>query len=124
MIPSFVSNITRLHETGKIRNQEIEANLINMLHKKGINVRHLGRVRYHCTNAPLRFIILNEMVARVVKVDIRGALRNELKNTGLSSVEPYKQVVLRYFNCVLNNVCFIFIVIVRMLDTGERLNIN
>ena len=52
----------------------------------------------------MRDILLNEMISRVVKIDIRRSLRDEMEKTGLSSVEPYKQIVLNQFNYLLEKV--------------------
>jgi hypothetical protein len=42
--------------------------LVVELHRCGINVRHLGRVRFISTSALVRRVVLSECVFRVVKV--------------------------------------------------------
>jgi hypothetical protein len=80
-----------------------EHNLTGLLHKKGIKMRHLGHIRYYAKNDTLKKILMNEMVARVIKIDIKIDMRDQMKKTGISSVEPYKDVVLKYFNMILCN---------------------
>eukprot|EP01125_Pyxidicula_operculata_P017085 TRINITY_DN5945_c0_g1_i2.p1 TRINITY_DN5945_c0_g1~~TRINITY_DN5945_c0_g1_i2.p1 ORF type:complete len:1909 (-),score=399.00 TRINITY_DN5945_c0_g1_i2:471-6197(-) len=76
-------------------------NITVELHTDGINVRHLGLVRYHATSRHLKNATLKEMIARVVKNTIRCALREEMKKLGIPSQEPYIKVVTNFLNLVL-----------------------
>ena len=46
------------------------------LHKAGLNVRHLGRVRAASTDPDVRKLILSACVARVMKQQLCAELRN------------------------------------------------
>ena len=50
--------------------------LIKLVHSYGVNVRKLGVVRSHVQSSPaLCTLILSEMVARVVKIQIKACMR-------------------------------------------------
>jgi hypothetical protein len=53
--------------------------LIGTIHRSGINVRHLGELRSHVTELRMRQLLLSEMTARCLKVMIRAAMRDMMK---------------------------------------------
>ena len=48
------------------------------VHRKGINLRHLGLFRNHLMNTENKMAVLLEMVARVIKIELKEALRTGL----------------------------------------------
>lgn len=68
--------------------------LIEEMHRSGINIRHLGLIRKYCTIALLKDATLIEMVARTVKITLRGKWRNKMKKHPSSEAESYKHVCL------------------------------
>lgn len=75
------------------------AELTEAMHKRGVNVRNLGRVAHEATLNHVREMSVREMLARTVKVLIRD---------GLSFLEKYdehdaKTVVLHYLNEVFTS---------------------
>ena len=49
-------------------------NLVEELHRRGVNCRHIGRVREHTTNLVAKRFMLVEMTARVMKCKVRWNL--------------------------------------------------
>ena len=54
--------------------------LSSMLHSSGVNVRHLFRIFDHLTSKTARAVVLVEMAARVVSLDIRRKFRAVARN--------------------------------------------
>ena len=78
--------------------------LIGTIHRAGINVRHLGKLRRAVDRkaVKMRQILLSEMCARVIKVLIRAAMRERMKEYQLPSVEPFFAVLVDVLN-----LCFV-----------------
>jgi hypothetical protein len=55
--------------------------LVVELHRRGINVRHLGRVRFLSTSPLVRLLILSECTFRVLKNSLRARMRDLLQVT-------------------------------------------
>ena len=74
--------------------------LSNWLHGQGINCRHLGLVLLHSTCIQWKRVLLTEMVARCLKIQIRKALRDRsLKEiSSLLSSLPPRQLVTKILN--------------------------
>jgi hypothetical protein len=68
----------------------------HQLHKEGINVRHLGRVRAATTDARARTVILSSCVARVLKMQLNERMREEMRQLSLPADMPFKAVVCKY----------------------------
>ena len=97
LIPKFAIELAN-------RENEPEIRLTEMLHANGINCRQLGRVR---RSVPSQFakthdFILNEMLARTLTSVLRQLLRLEMQKTQIASQEPYKILVLEFFNSLLS----------------------
>ncbi|KAL6049131.1 Histidine kinase A, variant 2 [Balamuthia mandrillaris] len=71
--------------------------LIEDLHRTGINIRHLGRVRSHVMDEELRRLILGEMISRFLKNDLKARMRQIQSSEEI----PYRRLVINFFN-----VCF------------------
>ncbi|KYQ96645.1 hypothetical protein DLAC_03928 [Tieghemostelium lacteum] len=69
-------------------------------HKYGINLRHLGRLRHLIDNSDLRKLILNEMVARVLKNKIKEDLRINMAGNYIGSEESAINSVTEFLNMI------------------------
>eukprot|EP01126_Amoeba_proteus_P046132 TRINITY_DN5198_c0_g1_i5.p1 TRINITY_DN5198_c0_g1~~TRINITY_DN5198_c0_g1_i5.p1 ORF type:complete len:429 (+),score=94.60 TRINITY_DN5198_c0_g1_i5:1108-2394(+) len=70
--------------------------LICEVHQKGINIRHMGRLRQQLTDHKVKQLVLTECVARTLKNLIRGILREKMKQLQISIEEPYKTEVFNF----------------------------
>eukprot|EP01117_Protostelium_nocturnum_P013752 TRINITY_DN5166_c0_g1_i1.p1 TRINITY_DN5166_c0_g1~~TRINITY_DN5166_c0_g1_i1.p1 ORF type:complete len:1384 (-),score=482.44 TRINITY_DN5166_c0_g1_i1:40-4191(-) len=77
--------------------------IIDELHRRGINVRHLGRVRKLATNRFLRDDLLLEMAARVAKCDFRLQMRNKVRVLKTPSIEAYRTLAVEFLNQALSS---------------------
>lgn len=78
-----------------------EGTLVGSIHRAGINVRHMGRLRSHVVDAPqVRRLLLSDMCARCIKVLVRAVMREQMKEYHLPAVEPYTAVVVYVYNLV------------------------
>jgi len=110
LIPRFVETLKSL--TSESQYTISCSMLISELHKQGINVRHLGHVRrllgipYGVGVAPhikhLSRLLLVEMVARVVKSQIRLAWRQKAKTARYITDLQCKQVATEILNLVFS----------------------
>eukprot|EP01133_Synstelium_polycarpum_P016867 gene16867-20055_t len=76
--------------------------IIEEMHRVGVNLRHMGRLRFHSQSIKLRDLLLLEMTARSIKTIIREEMRTKMKEVQGLSEEPFKQVVISMFNHVLD----------------------
>eukprot|EP01126_Amoeba_proteus_P013882 TRINITY_DN15980_c0_g1_i2.p1 TRINITY_DN15980_c0_g1~~TRINITY_DN15980_c0_g1_i2.p1 ORF type:complete len:370 (+),score=79.98 TRINITY_DN15980_c0_g1_i2:99-1112(+) len=72
--------------------------LVQAIHRQGINIRLLGFVRQKVTLPGVSNLILHEMVSRVLKDEINRRMRETMKNKNGTSNESLRLVVLNYFN--------------------------
>jgi hypothetical protein len=72
--------------------------LISILHRAGINVRHLGRVRALLESERMKQLILTEMTCRVIKNLIRHELRTLMEAIKYLSSEQVKEVIVKHIN--------------------------
>ena len=77
--------------------------LPELLHRRGINLRHLGLVRASTSSAKIRKALLLEMVARSLKNDLNGILRKATVTNRLPSNGPYKAAIVNFLNLVLSD---------------------
>lgn len=77
--------------------------LPELLHRRGINLRHLGLVRASVTNLKVRKALLLEMVARSLKNDLNGILRQAVTANKLPSNSPYKVAIVNFLNLVISD---------------------
>jgi hypothetical protein len=64
-------------------------------------VVQLGRIRFLVNSAPVKQLLLNEMLSRAIKCSLRLMLRRKMEETTLPSEEPYRRELIDYFNLVL-----------------------
>jgi hypothetical protein len=70
------------------------------VHKAGLNVRHLGRVRAATTHPGLRALILSVCVARVMNQQLNGQMRELMRSISLPSDEPFKGTSVCVCSCL------------------------
>lgn len=100
VIPAFAK---RMDKSSLLAHpEEFLQSLSNMLHRDGINVRFLGKVRHCASDGTLRSILLAEMVARTVKHHLWTSFRNMQATQMLPSEEPYRKVALENLNMLLD----------------------
>eukprot|EP01126_Amoeba_proteus_P046125 TRINITY_DN5198_c0_g1_i1.p1 TRINITY_DN5198_c0_g1~~TRINITY_DN5198_c0_g1_i1.p1 ORF type:complete len:474 (+),score=98.20 TRINITY_DN5198_c0_g1_i1:204-1625(+) len=76
--------------------------LICEAHQRGINIRHMGRVRQQLTNPIVKQLVLTECVARTLKNLIRGLLREKRKKLRISIEEPYRTEVYNFLKPIFH----------------------
>eukprot|EP01130_Rhizamoeba_saxonica_P014986 TRINITY_DN662_c1_g2_i2.p2 TRINITY_DN662_c1_g2~~TRINITY_DN662_c1_g2_i2.p2 ORF type:complete len:506 (-),score=103.86 TRINITY_DN662_c1_g2_i2:2144-3661(-) len=81
--------------------QETKYNPVKELHKCGINLRHMGFVRQLCTgNEYSSRVLLEEMVSRMLKDNLKEELRLCAKNHKTPMEAPYVNQCVMFFNRV------------------------
>ena len=78
--------------------------LIMLLHEAGINCRYLGLLCGHVANRKDAYwstVLLIEMVARVIKTDLRALLRRKIHELRHPGECAYRDAVVLYLNLVL-----------------------
>lgn len=80
-----------------------EEKLAEILHREGINIRHLGKIRAKVQTQRWREALLIEILARVIKNVIRENLRLQMKELKHPGLVPYRKAILDYLNLVLGN---------------------
>lgn len=80
-----------------------EEKLPEILHREGINIRHLGRVRAKVVTKRWRDALLVEILGRVIKNVIREKLRLQMETLKHPGLVPYLQTILEYLNLVFGN---------------------
>ncbi|ELR22629.1 uncharacterized protein ACA1_010190, partial [Acanthamoeba castellanii str. Neff] len=97
VIPKFAAYLD-LHYPNA---EDLCRHLSPLIHKEGINVRYLGRLRYYVKSVHLKQLFLHEMIARVVKVAVHRSLRKKTRTLKIMSEVACKDVVVKHFNLVL-----------------------
>ena len=73
---------------------------ISYLHQAGINIRHLGLLRRAVTTASIRDFLLVEMLARVLKGDMRRRWRAKMATVKHISDSAYRRCSIDFVNLV------------------------
>ena len=89
VIPAFIRELDHLECEPATGTQ-----LVDEMHRRGINCRYLGRIANECSYNHLRELAVREMVARVIKVLIRDGLSFLVE----PDEEDAKAVVVHYLN--------------------------
>jgi hypothetical protein len=71
------------------------------LHKEGINMRHLGRVRAVTECVTSRTLILSVCVARVLKMQLNERMREKMRSLSLPADMPFKAVACQFLAMVM-----------------------
>ncbi|CAM9462148.1 unnamed protein product [Pylaiella littoralis] len=80
-----------------------ELDLAVQLHRHGVNIRHLGKVRGHVSEeepSVLRNMMLTEMVARTLKNILRSFQRKWMKAERSTSEQGMRRLVVNFLNLV------------------------
>jgi len=72
------------------------------LHPRGLNMRHLGRVRKQVEDGLTRELILSVAVGRTLKHFVNGKMRRKMREIQVPAEEPFKKVVLDFLNKVVS----------------------
>jgi len=79
-----------------------ELHLPEQFHIHGVNMRYLGMIRKLCFGTygteGLRQMLLDEMVARIMKIHIKSAFRTRTQEEKIPAEEPYRQEILDNLN--------------------------
>lgn len=72
------------------------------IHKWGVNMRYLGFL-YLAVKDKMKKIIFSEMLVRVLKIDLRKALREKFKSLKQSAEYPLIQFYIDHMNQMLGS---------------------
>jgi len=104
-VPEFVDFLLNFLKSNKTKEALNCEALGELVHRHGLNLRHLGRVRRACPtqNVLIRQMLLVEILARVLKNSLNGYLRKEMEKVCIPSREPYVRVMVTFLNRILKN---------------------
>lgn len=77
--------------------------LISEMHREGLNLRYMGRIRKISTNKDLRKVLLVEMISRVLKNTLKKKWRNLMKKNPKCEEESYKLITAKFLNIALGS---------------------
>mmetsp|Transcript_2469 Transcript_2469/g.7833 ORF Transcript_2469/g.7833 Transcript_2469/m.7833 type:complete len:1381 (+) Transcript_2469:798-4940(+) len=80
-----------------------ETDLKLLFHERGINLRHLGVVHQLVKCPTIQKALLNEMIARVLKQDLRARVRSMMKHVKVPCSTPYHRLVVDSLNIILQH---------------------
>eukprot|EP01124_Arcella_intermedia_P003950 TRINITY_DN12232_c0_g1_i1.p1 TRINITY_DN12232_c0_g1~~TRINITY_DN12232_c0_g1_i1.p1 ORF type:complete len:1242 (-),score=329.75 TRINITY_DN12232_c0_g1_i1:18-3698(-) len=105
LIPEFSKYLLETHIQDKLNyDQEKEWKiLISELHRKGINLRHLGHVRSEIPTSftRIRKLLLTECVARTIKNELNALLREKMLIKRKATVEPFLDEAFQFLTPIL-----------------------
>jgi len=90
--PFFCRTWLQYMNSKHIKKQLSDLSITEDMHRHGINMRHLGRVRCLITEEGLRRLLLTEMVARFAKQTLRGKLRKNKPQASSATLEEGEPV--------------------------------
>lgn len=96
VIPAFARTLPT--KCGSMRQLRKELRVV--LHEAGINLRYLGIVRRHVSSPSVKQLILVEMIARVIKHEIRYRMRKQMKEFKLPLEHACREMLTAYMNLV------------------------
>lgn len=73
------------------------------MHRRGINMRHLGLVWVLLNSNALRKLFFTEMSMRIAKSTFRALMREAMEVIQLSTEEPYYRTAVEYINLLFGN---------------------
>lgn len=101
VIPPFGKELDKVFHNAWRDETLLYVKIPEVVHAKGINIRHLGRIRKRTCNIFARTFLLIEMVVRVVKCEVRYQLRQRARELRNPFEEPFKRLVIDILNRVL-----------------------
>ncbi len=72
--------------------------ITELMHRVGINMRHLFKVFQKVTNEQWRWILVTEMVVRTIKHVVRQRMRETMKSSRRTDDQPYRTLILDTLN--------------------------
>lgn len=102
-IPKMAMRIYEMMREMKSEKPLEKFRLTEALHSMGINCRYAGIVRKHIKDPECKRFILAELVARVIKNNLRWRLREQHQLLKLPLEEPYLRLIIDYLNLVFGN---------------------
>eukprot|EP01116_Phalansterium_solitarium_P022569 TRINITY_DN7502_c0_g1_i1.p1 TRINITY_DN7502_c0_g1~~TRINITY_DN7502_c0_g1_i1.p1 ORF type:complete len:1638 (+),score=449.85 TRINITY_DN7502_c0_g1_i1:121-5034(+) len=117
VVPDFAKQLLSLYQDWKTKGETPDRfPLVMELHRSGINVRLIGRVAENLEYSKfpddkptlasineLRWLLIMEMVARVIKHNIRVGLQEKMKQLRVPLDEPYRRFTIDYINRVFGS---------------------
>lgn len=109
VIPQFAKELLEAFRKLKTPDDCKEFPLIEMLHSKGINIRHLGIVALQVlklkdeSSSKCVSLIRLEIIARVIKLIYRRKLRETMQVLRVPLQQPYVIAICKQFNLVFGN---------------------
>eukprot|EP01119_Soliformovum_irregulare_P021321 TRINITY_DN7074_c0_g1_i2.p1 TRINITY_DN7074_c0_g1~~TRINITY_DN7074_c0_g1_i2.p1 ORF type:complete len:833 (+),score=208.66 TRINITY_DN7074_c0_g1_i2:91-2589(+) len=104
LIPKFANGELRKEtQEAKEAGRLDDFRLTETIHRNGINCRYLGLVRKHTEDPESRIMILVNIVARVLKNNLRQKLRKKMTTLKKPLEEPYRRLVIKFLNVVFAN---------------------
>ena len=97
IVPDFALWLERKKEEMKVLDLKEE------MHRRGLNMRHLGLVYNKLTLDEMKNKFLTEMVLRVAKSTFQALMRESMKNISLKNDKPYIRIALDYLNLLFAN---------------------
>jgi hypothetical protein len=70
--------------------------LTEEVHKRGVNMRHIGRIRALATSPDVKKLLLSEMAARVLKNELNQRLRKQVELLKVPLSQPYRATALAF----------------------------
>eukprot|EP01102_Stenamoeba_stenopodia_P013206 TRINITY_DN4255_c0_g2_i1.p1 TRINITY_DN4255_c0_g2~~TRINITY_DN4255_c0_g2_i1.p1 ORF type:complete len:961 (+),score=234.00 TRINITY_DN4255_c0_g2_i1:195-3077(+) len=96
VIPTFAMKIQDM----SVDDPEFNSKLVNAAHREGINIRYFGYLRSCVASPHLKNAILVEVLARVIKQEIRLTMRNTMKRIKLALEHQCRKVVISLLNVI------------------------
>lgn len=104
LVPKFAkAELVKLMADAREQGRLTEFRLTETIHSVGINCRHIGLLRRFTEDPEFKRIMLIEMLARVIKNNLRFKLREKMKVLRLPLEEPYRSVNFNYEWPRINN---------------------
>ncbi|PRP85028.1 hypothetical protein PROFUN_07316 [Planoprotostelium fungivorum] len=97
---SMIEDFWRIHNELPF-DREMRYNLdtlMNTLHMKGLNYRHIGVIYGLSDSQHLRRILLSVAAARCAKIEIKEIMRAKMKEIMTPTEEPFKAVIAKFLN--------------------------
>lgn len=102
-MPKFAKDLNKQLQDAREQGNLNEFRLTETIHTVGINCRYMGLLRKRIEDLEFKELILAEIVARVIKNNIRFKLREMMKQLKLPLEEPYRRLVIDYLNLVFGS---------------------
>eukprot|EP01124_Arcella_intermedia_P008888 TRINITY_DN15696_c0_g1_i1.p1 TRINITY_DN15696_c0_g1~~TRINITY_DN15696_c0_g1_i1.p1 ORF type:complete len:1232 (+),score=311.07 TRINITY_DN15696_c0_g1_i1:15-3710(+) len=101
LIPEFASYLEKTYSSIKSRTEF--KHIIFHLHRKGINIRHLGYIRCHLKEKKktLGRYLLTECTARSIKHELKELIRSKTLQIKEATVEPFLDEIFNFISPIL-----------------------